>query len=254
MNAQSIRVFWQPGCSACVKVKEFLTGLGVPFESVDVLNDAEGAADLMRLGARSLPVVSRGREFVFGQSLDQVASFVGVKAKSAERLPPAELVARWFDVLAVEKSLVAEIPVDKLGHRPIPNRDRTLRDLAYHTYQVPDVFVRNVEGEFEDWAHYVNLPTPPEINTSADILAFGDQAGANLSKWWQGVNDRKLLWTVKTHYGERPTWELLERQTWHSAQHMRQLHAVLEEFGVPLSRKANAALYAGLPLPAGLWE
>ena len=204
MNAQSIRVFWQPGCSACVKVKEFLTGLGVPFESVDVLNDAEGAADLQRLGARSLPVVSRGSEFVFGQSLDQVASFVGVKAKSAERLPPVELVARWFDVLAIEKSLVAEIPVDKLGHRPIPNRDRTLRDLAYHTYQVPDVFVRNVEGEFEDWAHYVNLPTPPEIKTSADIIAFGDQAAADLSKWWQGVDDRKLLWTVKTHYGERP--------------------------------------------------
>ena len=155
MNAQSIRVFWQPGCSACVKVKEFLTGLGVPVKSVDVLNDAEGAADLRRLGARSLPVVSRGREFVFGQSLDQVASFVGVKAKSAERLPPAELVARWLDVLAIEKSLVAQIPVDKLGHRPPPNRDRTLRDLAYHTYQVPDVFVRNVKGEFEDWAHYV---------------------------------------------------------------------------------------------------
>jgi hypothetical protein len=35
---------------------------------------------------------------------------------------------------------------------------------------------------------------------------------------------------------------------------MRQLQAVLEEFGVPLSRKANTALYAGLPLPAGLWE
>ena len=254
MNAQSIRVFWQPGCSACVKVKEFLTGLGVPFESVDVLNDAKGAADLQRLGARSLPVVSRGSEFVFGQSLDQVASFVGVKAKSAERLPPVELVARWFDVLAIEKLLVAEIPVDKLGHRSIPNRDRTLRDLAYHTYQVPDVFVRNVGGEFEDWAHYVNLPTPPEIKTSADIIAFGDQAAADLSKWWEGVDDRKLLWTVKTHYGERPAWELLERQTWHSAQHMRQLQAVLEEFGFPLSRKASAALYAGLPLPAGLWE
>jgi hypothetical protein len=226
----------------------------VPFESVDVLNDAEGAADLGRLGARSLPVASRGREFVFAQSLDQVASFVGVKAKSADRLPPVELVARWLDVLAIERSLVAQIPVDKLGRRPIPNRDRTLRDLAYHTYEIPDVFVRNVEGEFEDWAHYVNLPTPPQIKTSAEIIAFGDQAAADLAKWWEGVDDRKLLWMVKTHYGERPVWELLERQTWHSAQHVRQLQAVLEEFDVPLPRKAEAALYAGLPLPAGLWE
>jgi glutaredoxin len=252
VNAQSIRVFWQPGCSACVKVKEFLTGLGVPFESVDVLNDAEGAADLRRLGARSLPVVSRGREFVFGQSLDQVASFVGVKAKSAQRLPPVELVTL---VRCIGDREVARHRDPGRQARPSPhsNRDRTLRDLAYHL-SGPGRLRRNVEGEFEDWAHYVNLPTPPEINTSADILAFGDQAAANLSKWWQGVDDRKLLWTVKTHYGARAAWELLERQTWHSAQHMRQLQAVLEEFGVPLSRKANTALYAGLPLPAGLWE
>ena len=152
MNAQSIRVFWQPGCSACVKVKEFLTGLGVPLESVDVLNDAEGAADLRRLRREIAAGRCRADASSSWAITRSVQSFVGVKAKSAERLPPVELVARWFDVLAIEKSLVAEIPVDKLGHRPIPNRDRTLRDLACHTYQVPDVFVRNVEGEFEDWA------------------------------------------------------------------------------------------------------
>src|SRR6202021_3366295 len=96
------------------------------------------------------------------------------------------------------------IPVHIVSHRPTSEIWRTRRFVAYHTYQVPDVFVRNVEGEFEDWAHYVNLPTPPEIKTSADIIAFGDQAAPNLSQWWQGIDDRKLLWTVKTHYGERP--------------------------------------------------
>ena len=243
-----------PGCSACVKVKEFLTGRGVAFESVDVLADAEGAADLARLGAKSLPIVSRGETFVFAQSLDEVASFVGITSMSAPRLPPAELMQRWFEALDIERSLIQQIPADKLDYRPIPNRDRTLRDLAYHTYQIPDVFVRNVNGEFEDWAHFVNLPTPADVRSSADILRFADEATGALARWWDGVEDRKLLWTVRTHYGDRAAWELLERQTWHSAQHMRQLQAVLEGFGAPLPRTADDRLYAGLPLPVGLWE
>ena len=37
-------------------------------------------------------------------------------------------------------------------------------------------------------------------------------------------------------------------------QHMGQSQSVLEEFDVPLPRKADPALYADLPLPAGLWE
>ncbi len=31
-----LRVYWRPGCSSCVKVKEFLTNLGVDYESVNV--------------------------------------------------------------------------------------------------------------------------------------------------------------------------------------------------------------------------
>lgn len=254
MSSEPIRVFWQPGCSACVKTKEFLTSLGVPFESVNMLKDRQGAADLARLGAKSLPVVARGNEFVFAQSLDQVAAFVGKKNVGAERLPPAELVRRWQEILAVARSLIAEIPADRLDHQPIPNRDRSLRGLAYHTFQIPDVFVRNANGEFEDWAFHVNLPAPDDVRTNADILRFADEATATLAGWWDGVADRNLLWTVRTYYGERPAAELLERQTWHSAQHTRQLQAVLEGFGVPLSRTVDPQLYVGLPMPVGLWE
>jgi glutaredoxin len=254
MNGEPFRVFWQPGCSACVKAKEFLTGLGVPFESVNLLEDSQGATDLARLGARSLPVVSRGDKFVFAQSLDQLAAFVGKKNNGVDRLPPAELMRRWQEILTIAKSLVAQIPAEKLEHRPIPNRDRSLLGLAYHTFQIPDIFVRNVEGEFEDWAHYVNLPAPDNVRTQADVLRFAEAATASLTKWWSELEDRELLWTVNTFYGERPAWELLERQTWHSAQHTRQLQAVLEGLDVPLPRMVNPQLYVRLPMPVGLWE
>jgi hypothetical protein len=59
---------------------------------------------------------------------------------------------------------------------------------------------------------------------------------------------------VKTYYGLQPLHHLLERCTWHSAQHARQIIAVLERFGVAPNGPLTARDYAGLPLPAGLWE
>jgi len=255
MPSDPIRVFWVPGCSACVKTKEFLANLGVPFESVNLLENEQGAADLARLGARSVPVVSRGNEFVFGQSLDQVAEFVGKSSNTeANRLAPEELVRRWGEFLEIALSMVTEIPAAKLDYRPIPNRDRTLRELAYHIFQVPDVFVRNASGEFEDWAHYVNLPVPDDVRTCDDILAYARRATAGMTSWWNSLDHKDCLWTVATHYGERPCWEILERQTWHSAQHIRQLQAVLEGFDIPMKKTAGSALYDGLPMPKTLWQ
>jgi hypothetical protein len=59
---------------------------------------------------------------------------------------------------------------------------------------------------------------------------------------------------VKTYYGERPLHELLERCTWHSAQHARQIITVLEGFGIQPNGPLSPNDYAGLPMPAGLWE
>jgi glutaredoxin len=35
MNPE-LKVYWRPGCSSCVKVKEYLAREGVAFESIDV--------------------------------------------------------------------------------------------------------------------------------------------------------------------------------------------------------------------------
>jgi hypothetical protein len=48
--------------------------------------------------------------------------------------------------------------------------------------------------------------------------------------------------------------QLLERSTWHSAQHTRQLIAVLERFNIEPDGRLTPEDLDGLPLPAGLWE
>ncbi len=59
---------------------------------------------------------------------------------------------------------------------------------------------------------------------------------------------------MTTYYGERPLHEVLERCTWHSAQHARQIIATLEALGIAPEPRLTADDYAGLPMPVGLWE
>jgi hypothetical protein len=59
---------------------------------------------------------------------------------------------------------------------------------------------------------------------------------------------------LQTYYGEQPLHHVMERCTWHSAQHARQIIAVLERYGIAPDGPLTADDYAGLPMPAGLWE
>ncbi len=36
-EASVIKAYWQPGCTSCLRMKEFLSKHGVPFVSVNVL-------------------------------------------------------------------------------------------------------------------------------------------------------------------------------------------------------------------------
>ena len=59
-TAEPIKAYWQPGCTSCLRMKEFLTKHGVPFVSVNVLADKAALAELAELGIRSVPIVRRG--------------------------------------------------------------------------------------------------------------------------------------------------------------------------------------------------
>ena len=63
-NALPLKVYWQPGCSSCLKTKEFLLEHGVTFESINVLEDPDGFKELEILGLRLVPIVARGSDWV----------------------------------------------------------------------------------------------------------------------------------------------------------------------------------------------
>ena len=252
MNS-ALKVYWRPGCSSCVKVQEFLSGLGVESESIDVAARPEAMNELLAFGVKTVPVVARGGEYVFAQALEDVSRFVG-REFTARRLPPQALLERWLHVLGAAQRHALQLPAARLQERAVQSRDRSIRDLAYHVYQIPDAFLQALQNGQEDLTAIYNAPPPADVKTAEQIAAYGKDVCSRLETWWAGLADQSCRQKVKTYYGERPLHELLERCTWHSAQHARQIISVLERLGVQPKEPLTAADYAGLPMPKGLWE
>ena len=248
-----LRVYWRPGCSSCVKVKEFLTNLGVNYESVNVSARPEAMEELRALGVRTVPVVARGAEYVFAQELADVSAFIGRKV-DFERLPPAALYDKWQKVLAAAQRHVMQLPPERLGERATPGRDRSIRDLAYHIYQVPDSFLQAVEDGVQDLTSVYNAPPPPDVTRVEQIRDYGRSVSERLARWWRRDGAGAARAKLQTYYGEQPLHHVMERCTWHSAQHARQIMAVLERFEIAPKPPLGAADYAGLPMPVALWE
>src|SRR2546428_12394353 len=85
MDSQVLRVYWRPGCSSCVKVKEFLSQLGVDYQSINVSATAVAMEQLREIGVRTVPAVARGRADVFAPEIGRVARFL-VKVVQMQRL------------------------------------------------------------------------------------------------------------------------------------------------------------------------
>src|SRR5260221_2268914 len=131
LAAERVKVFWQPGCTSCLRTKEFLTKRGVDYESIKVPGTPAGMEELRKLGARSVPVVARGGKFVFAQALGDVINFLDLKVQVQERLSPDELVKKLELVLPAACRYIRQIPAEWLG-QALPQSKPPVLGLVHH--------------------------------------------------------------------------------------------------------------------------
>lgn len=220
-----------------------------------MLNDPIGQQELLKLGARSVPVLARGDQYIFCQNLEDVAEFVGLQGSGHIPLAAPILLAKWAEVLRAAQRYILQFPGDRLAERVIDNRDRSIRLLSHHIFRIAEAFLETAIDQVEYRLNNANIP-PDEGScvTGAEIVSYGDGIVERLENWWEQLEDTSCQQKVRTFYGMQPLHQLLERSTWHSAQHTRQLIAVLERFGIEPNRRLTPENLAGLPLPDGLWE
>ncbi len=226
-----------------------LASWGVPFEAVDTEATPAARQELARLGVPAVPAVVAGGRAIHGWNPTALAALLGVPYDGGRALPPAELVRRLDLVLAAAGRAMRQVPPEHL-EMAHPGRDRPVRQLGFHVFRLSRAF-RDAMRERRLPKAWLDEEAPAELADGPEIAAYGERVRLELAAHFA----RPGAWDgdVETYYGAQTGHQLLERTTWHAAQHVRQLYALLERMGVTPEAPLGEADYAGLPLPAEIW-
>lgn len=241
-----IEAFWMPGCSSCLRMKEFLEKSGKPFVAINVDEHPEVRP---RLNAHHmlLPATAIGDRMVTGVDLGAVAELIGVPYEPPVILPAEQLVARYLKNLGVARGYIESMTPEMLDYQ-VPNRKRPMLHVANQVGSVMRAFLTAYEDDHHDKNYY---SMPDDVHTREDVLARLDTTRQMFVTWWEeDGQDDPLDRVTPTYWGYPTLLEVLEREVWHTTQHTRQLEYAITLHGgtatPPLSREEHLA---GLPLP-----
>ena len=193
-----------------------------------------------------------GERYVLGARLKEIAELVGKPYQEQEKLSPEQLVRKLDVVLAAVQRYIRQVPDDKLDMKS-PDRDRPLRRLAYHAFNLVDCFLETAAGAPLTYEG-LNAAAPPEaVRSGAAIAEYGEGVRERLRAWWSRDSGRSPDDVVETYYGQQTLHQLLERTAWHSAQHSRHIILFLGWIGVEPEGPLTKEDLAGLPLPDAVW-
>ncbi len=208
-------------------------------------------AELTALGIPRVPATLLDGRFVHGWNPGALAELVGVPFDDTPALSPRELAQAQDNILYYAQHLAKRLTAAQLALKH-PQRDRTLRDLAYHLFRLSVAFVDCMEqGELP--LKWLGETAPPEVQSGEELAAYGQQVRERLAAWFVQAPEDVFMRSVQTYYGEQRAHLLLERSTWHAGQHLRQVYDLLQtQRSLPVGPLA-LELFEGLPMPAELW-
>ena len=247
---QTIEVYWVPGCSSCLRMKEFIERTGFEFESINLADAPGRMAKLDRIGV-SAPAVAVGERGVQGLDLAGIAALIGYDYDPPEMLTPAALKAKYDTVITALQRFTGQLAHEHLDYRS-PDNNRSVRFLVAHAASIMRYFVDAYDQERFD-----NSGRPPaDLSTTGareELLSFTADTAAMLNTWWDRYGfDDPFDRVLETSWGHRTLHEVFERAVWHTAQHTRQLMDWMETIGVPPVGPLTSEDLAGLPLPERL--
>ncbi len=244
-----IELYWLPGCSSCLRMKEFVERAGLPFEEINVIDHPERTAKLTAAGLYT-PAVCVGDDCVSGAGLDSVAKLLGIPYDRPEMLSPDALRERYERFLAAARRYIAQMPPHGL-ELSLPGRDRPMLDVANQTVSVIRGFLAAYHEDFHD-RQFTKLPN--DVRDASDLLRRADETLVLFQAWWErdGCDDPLDRVIDTPWWGHRTLHEVFEREVWHTAQHTRQLMMALEILGVTPDLPLSADDFVGLQLPDGV--
>jgi len=209
-------------------------------------------AELRRLGARSVPILSRGDEWVFAQNIGHVVKFLGLNEATGPVLSPGQLIQRLDLFLTTAARIVPQMPDTHLLTE-VPNRPRSYRILSHHIFRIAEAFLEVAAGA-ELTGEMLAVGPTAEMQSFASIATYGEDVRRRLVAWWAAQADQSGKQVVQTYYGPQLLHEYLERTTWHSGQHVRQWHMLLGMAGIAPDGPLSDSAFEKLPMPSSVWD
>ena len=192
-----------------------------------------------------------GERAAHGWNPPAYAELLGIPYSETTKLAPAVLAQRLDIVLDTNQQLMRIVPDRHMNWRP-PERNRTLRNLGYHVFRLSLAFVDGMDmGEFpETW---LLDDAPDDLPDGPAIARYGALVRGRISGWFEGASPSEFQRVIKVYYGPQSGHDLLERTTWHAAQHLRQLYVLSERLDITPPVPMPVDAFKGLPLPDALW-
>lgn len=204
-----------------------------------------------------VPALSDGKKVIVAQDLDQVARFIGLEDAGLEPLPPDILFPKWIKVLRTAQRYDRQMSRELIAKCATDNRPRPLRGLCHHVFRIGDAYLECLAGTEYSNNHSSKELEDGTFTTGDELAGYGEEVIERLEKWWNGLADKSLRGCrqdIPISYGKITAHQLLERCTWHSAQHTRQLADILQRNGITPDGSLGREDLAGLPMPERIWE
>ena len=124
-----------------------------------------GSEKLLAFGARNVPIIAKGEQFVFVQNLEQVAEFIGLQSAGHTPLPTDVPIRKWINVLRAAQRFILQIAGQRLNESVIENRPRSIRSLGHHIFRIGEAYLETaVDGaEFLPMENAGQAALPSEV-------------------------------------------------------------------------------------------
>ena len=220
---------------------------------MNIAGNPDGQARLTGHGLDAVPAVCRGDSCVPGGDLEAIARLLELDYDAPNTLTPAELFDRFLLVLDAAKRYMLQAHFDGLSIKS-PDRDRSFRELCRHITLIPSAFVTAYDTGLFPRELFNEVDVPVTL-TGAALARELEASKGGLASWWQtSGSEDPFDRVIETYWGAHSLHEAFERETWHVAQHTRQVMMFLEMLGLAPDRPLTAGDLAGLPLPEGVWD
>ena len=142
--------------------------------------------------------------------------------------------------------VATQISTDVL-RKKLPGRDRTVLQLLHHIVDVASSFIAGKETLESD-----QISDNSASDSSMSLGSLSRKVQFTLSNFEATSTDWQS--TTETPYGQQTMHQVLERCTWHVAQHIRQLEHFCGKWQQAIRGWPSLRDYEHLPLPESVWD